>query len=242
MRILKNGASRYVWMNIQLTKSRVLLFLILFLFAFILSVMKFPYAIFGFIMIPVAYLLLIYSYRKLIEWSSGIKGEEIIMKELKKLDDSYYLISGVVIAPNRGDTDHIVIGRNGIFVIETKNYGGEIECDGDEWRRYKISRQGRKYKLKIGSPSNQVKRNAKALKDLILRHREKIFRRRMPHIWIDSILIFTNENAKLHLRNPTVNVLDVGELCEFIMNRESEFRLDDEEVENIARLILKYGK
>jgi len=50
---------------------------------------------------------------------------------LSGLPDSFSLISGVVIPPNRGDTDHIVLGPTGIFVIEDKHYGGEIKCDGD---------------------------------------------------------------------------------------------------------------
>ena len=30
-----------------------------------------------------------------------------------------------------GNIDHIILGSNGIFVIESKNYDGKIICNGD---------------------------------------------------------------------------------------------------------------
>jgi len=165
-----------------------------------------------------------------------------VTKELEKLDDSYYLINGVVVPPNRGDTDHIVIGPNGIFVIESKNYGGEIECDGDSWVRYKIGKRGKRYKLWIGSPSNQVKRNAKVLKDFILEHGNEIFDREIPHIWVHGILVFTNENVSVSIKNQTVDILRIEELSDYIENKTPELELREEEVRKIGRVIMKYSK
>ena len=75
---------------------------------------------------------------------AGSQSSHLVTEALRNLPDSYSLISGVVIPPNRGDTDHIVLGPNGIFVIEDKHYAGEIKCKGDEWKRHKIGRKGRK--------------------------------------------------------------------------------------------------
>ncbi|RLI88925.1 MAG: hypothetical protein DRO62_02735 [Candidatus Altiarchaeales archaeon] len=243
MHILKRGVDLYIWRNIQLTKSRLFLFLMLFILSVMLFVMnQFPYATVGVILIPLAYVLGVYTYRKYVLWGSGVLGEDMVTKELEKLDDSYYLINGVVVPPNRGDTDHIVIGPNGIFVIESKNYGGEIECDGDSWVRYKRGRRGRRYELRIGSPSNQVKRNAKVLKDFILKHGNEIFDGEIPHIWVHSILVFTNENVSVSIKNQTVDILRIEELSDYIENKTSELELREEEVRKIGELIMKYSK
>jgi len=56
MHILKRGVDLYVWRNIQLTKSRLFLFLMLFILSVMLFVMnQFPYATVGVILIPWRY-------------------------------------------------------------------------------------------------------------------------------------------------------------------------------------------
>lgn len=243
MHVLKRGVDRYVSSNIQLNASILFLSLMLFVLAAVLFILnEFPYSTVGIIMLPLAYALGIYAYHRHILWGSGIAGEGIVTKELEKLGDSYYLINGVVIPPNRGDTDHIVIGSNGMFVIESKNYGGEIECDGDTWVRYKTSRKGKRYNISVGSPSRQVKRNSKVLKDFILKHDKEIFRRRTPHIWIQSILVFTNKNVRLSLKNPTVDILGIENLSGYIQNKPSELQLTEEEARKIGEVVLKYSK
>lgn len=243
MHVLKRGVDLYIWRNIHLIKGRLFLFLMLFILSVMLFVMnQFPYATVGIILIPLAYILGIYTYRKYLLWGSGVLGEDMVTKELEKLDDSYYLINGVVVPPNRGDTDHIVIGPNGIFVIESKNYGGDIECDGDSWVRYKIGKRGGRYELWIGSPSNQVKRNAKVLKDFILEHGNEIFDREIPHIWVHGILVFTNENVSVSIKNQTVDILRIEELSDYIENKTPELELREEEVRKIGRVIMKYSK
>ncbi len=234
--------SNYIWRNIHLKKSQILLFLILFILALMLFIMnKFPYASAGLILIPLAYILGIYTYQKYILWDSGTIGESIIEKELRGLDDSYCMISRIVIPPNRGDTDYIILGPNGIFVMESKHYGGEISCNGDLWSRYKIGKGGRRYELKIGSPSNQVKRNAKVLKDFILEHKKEIFKENMHHLWINGIVVFTNKNAGLKIENPTVDIMKVDELYGLIRDKD-DVKFSAEEICNIRDAILRYSR
>ncbi len=239
MQILKKRTDYYLWRNIHLTRSRIIIFITLFILSTLLFIMNyFPYASIGLVLIPIAYLLGIYTHQRYITWKSGISGEDAVIRELKRLNDSYYLINNIVVPPNRGDTDHIVLGPNGIFVIESKNYGGEIKCTGDSWSRYKIGRKGKPYELWIGSPSNQVKRNSKVLKDFILRNKDRIFKED-KHIWVHGIVVFTNKNANLHIEKPTVNILRIEELCDFIKKQNSEFYLSDDEIRNIADVLLE---
>ena len=242
MKVLKKRAA-YVWRNIHLNRSRLLLFFILLLLGFSLFIMNvFPYASIGTILILMSYFFGMYTYQKYLTWKSGEISGDLVIQKLIELPDSYSLISGVVVPPNRGDTDNIVIGPNGIFVIEAKHYGGEIKCDGDVWERYKIGKKGNRYSLWSGSPSNQVKRNAKVLKDFLLEHKKEIFERIAPHIWIESIILFTNERANLYIKNPTVQVLITDEICDFILSLDSKYSLSENEIDNISQIILKYSR
>lgn len=240
MRVLKaKSSSLYVWKFIQLNKSRAVIFLTLFFLAVMLFLINIrPYASFGLVMIPLSYILGFYAYRSYVVWSSGPQGERMVLDELNKLGDDYVLIRNAVVPPSRGDIDYILIGLNGIFVLETKNVGGVVFCDGDRWGRYKVGKHGKIYELEAGNPSKQAKRSAKTLKDFILKHGAEIFNKRVPHIWVYSILVFTNKNIKLSLRNPTIDVLSVEELNDFVLKKK-DITLSKNVVNNIANAISK---
>ena len=252
MRVLKEKKlSRYLWRNIHLRISWIAIFIMLLILGFVVYILglklhatfgfRSPYTIIALIIIPLSYVLGVFTYRQYSTWVSGGEGEDMVADALKKMSDDYYLVNGAVVPPNRGDTDHIVLGKNGIFVIETKNVSGEVICDGDEWSRRKIGRGGTPYDIKIGSPSTQVKRNAKVLKDLILKHKNEIFNRRSPHIWITGLIVFTRPDVKLDINNPTVTVLRVDELCDFIENYAPRAGFNEDELKRILDVILSYS-
>lgn len=93
-------------------------------------------------------------------WSIGAEGEEIVAKHLSLLGDPYRVIHGVVLHNMRGNIDHIVLGPNVIFVIETKNNNGLISCNGDLWMQRKVGQLDTPYLGKTGCPSKQAKRYA----------------------------------------------------------------------------------
>jgi len=72
-------------------------------------------------------------FQKYKTWRSGAKGEEKVAKYLKHLGGRYHVFHDVMLSGKRGDIDHVVIGSNRVFVIETKNNNGLISCSGDSW-------------------------------------------------------------------------------------------------------------
>ena len=177
VKLLKTGSqSMYVWRNIQLVRGRVILFALLFTSAVVLFALnEYLYASIGLITIPIAYVLGAYSYRSYLIWKSGMDGERVVNDALGELPDTYVSLNGLVIPGNRGDTDHIIFGPNGIFIVESKNYGGNISCKKDEWKKTRRLTSTKSVDTIIGSPSNQAKRNAKVLKDFILDHQVEAF-------------------------------------------------------------------
>lgn len=64
-------------------------------------------------------------------YGKGRRGEEFVTGVLAALDDDYFLMNDIKFSDGYGNIDHVVLGPNGVFVIETKNYSGEIarvEC------------------------------------------------------------------------------------------------------------------
>lgn len=184
----------------------------------------------------IAVLLLIvsfYFFENYQTWSIGAEGEEKVAEYLYLLNDSYYVIHDVVLPGMIGNIDHIVLGPNGVFVIETKNHRGLITCNGDHWTQRKIGRRGTPYLGNIGSPSKQVKKKAVLLNRFIQSHFN-------VNLYVNGIVVFTNEEADLVLNNPTVIILRPDEICDSIRNYRSKL-LKDINLKELKALIEPYS-
>lgn len=91
---------------------------------------------------------LVYGYFK------GARGEEMVAGELAHLPASWTILNGVLL-PDGRDVDHVAIGPQGIFVIETKHWSGEVSVAGAQ-----ILANGRPLER---SPVEQVRRAVNAV-------------------------------------------------------------------------------
>ena len=187
-----------------------------------------------------------FFFKFYLNYSGGLQGEQITIEALQNLPDSYYLINDVNLPNGYGNIDHVVLGSNGIFIIETKNFEGEIICSGDRWIRHyegslKISMKGRSYyqedrDYEIKSPSKQVKGNALRLKQYIAS--KNIFSKSL-RLWVEGMVVFSHDNVILHCDNPTVPVFKVNQLCNYILNKESRIKFSSQELERVAKILLR---
>ena len=162
-------------------------------------------------------------------FSGGWEGEKQVVKLLtNKLNDDYYILNDLYLHDGGGDIDHIILGPNGVFVLETKNWSGIIICHGDEWQR-----TGKRNFS--GSPSRQVKRNAGKIKQIIDNNQNL----RPLGIWVESIVVLTNNHATLHVNNPTVSILKLPQLPNHIAAFRSSRSLSREQLETIGKEIIK---
>src|SRR3990172_5081014 len=64
----------------------------------------------------------LHYFKRRSNWHKGILGEKMVVEALTPLDNSYVLINDVLLPERRGNIDHILVGSNGVFSIETKSY------------------------------------------------------------------------------------------------------------------------
>jgi len=180
------------------------------------------------IVLGLVYLGLSWNYfERSSNYSAGIEGEKAVVETLQALDDNYYLINDVMRSGRGGNIDHVLFGPYAIFAIETKNYSGDIRCDGDQWRK-----KGRRRLYPIDSVSKQAQGNARYLSELI-RRKTKL------RIYITPICVFTNPYVGLKIRKPTVNVLRLDELVAFIRETKSATCFSESEIQVVAKCILE---
>ena len=167
------------------------------------------------------------TYDEWEHWYLGMRGELAVTKALQFLPDEYVLLNDLMLPTAHGNIDHFLIGPNGLFVIETKNYSGNVKCNGDQWF---FNGQGTK------SLSLQAKGNAvavrKSLETVFSEHRTKL-----P--FIEPVLAFVKHKAGLDLHEPTIHVLKAEDLVDFVLNYPSTNNGHDHPSRSRPRLSLR---
>jgi hypothetical protein len=162
-------------------------------------------------------------------YRGGWEGEKRVVQLLNsKLSDDYILLNDLCLRNGGGDIDHIVLGPNGIFVLETKNWSGDITCNGDEWLR-----KG-KHSFR-GSPSRQARQNASKIKRII----DSSQALRALGIRVERAVVFANDYARLHLNSPTVSIVKLSQLPTHIVTNVGSDNYSVQQLEAIGKEILK---
>ncbi|HXG53137.1 MAG TPA: nuclease-related domain-containing protein [candidate division Zixibacteria bacterium] len=144
------------------------------------------------------------SFRRWSRWSAGQRGELAVVVALKTLPQGYVLLNDLVLPDGRGNIDHVVVGPNGVFAVETKNYSKHIRCEKDFWF---LAHKP------IRSLSRQAKRAAIAVRSSIA----GLFPGQTSLIpYVTPVLVFVDPHAALTLIQPTVPVVRLAELPDFI--------------------------
>lgn len=167
----------------------------------------------------------------------GIIGENMVFDCLKKnLSDNYVILNDVTIPTKSGKTtqiDHIVIGKENIYVLETKNIKGRFYPNGYHWTWFPWETQ---YKVKpttIDSPQKQNLYHYKKLKDIL--DMQNI------DISLKPIVILTNKESewKGDAYNDDCPVLFIDKLISFIQNNENKQYIKESTQEDLGNALIK---
>ncbi len=112
----------------------------------------------------------------------GQQGEHRAEQVLRALPDSYTVFRDVILGPF-GNIDYVVVGPNGVFVVEVKNHVGRIAFNGTE-----LTRNGRPIREK--DLLKQATRQSFQI-------REYLEQQAGIRTYVTAILLFTNKHAIL---------------------------------------------
>ena len=167
--------------------------------------------------------------RKYRIYRAGWDGEKQVANLLSsKLSDDFFLLNSLYLRGGGGDIDHVVLSPGGIFVLETKNWSGNITCNGDNWQRTGKESFN-------ASPSMQVKRNVATIQNII----DSDPTLRNLGIWVQGIVVFTNIHVNLRINNPTALIVKLPQLPDQILANSGSKTFSRDQLEEIAKEILK---
>lgn len=169
---------------------------------------------------------------------AGLEGEKKSSKLLKKLPNPYYVIPGprIQVDGQESEMDHIIIGPNGIFVMETKNYNGRIvgsEKDNN-LTQYKVGRGGGRYTKTFYNPIKQVNTHVYRL--------SKLLKKYGYGQWVQGMVLFTNLKAEVNIKSNSIPVFNVKEngtkkVLNYITKYKSKANLDSKRCNEIVEFI-----
>lgn len=169
----------------------------------------------------------------------GEIGEARVKEILQNLPEGYHVLNDVVLKTEKGTTqiDHIVISKHAVFVIETKNYRGDIYGDDNrkEWTQlivtdvnYENSWKTYTYvtKNRFYNPVKQSLGHTIRVKNLLTDY---------PHLPVLSIVVFSNEANLLNVKTNNY-VISEKQLLSTISNHQTIY-LTDSQLEEIIELL-----
>ncbi len=176
-----------------------------------------------------------YFWNKYSALRSGIKGEEQTENILMDLPSDYDVFTSKRIntAEGNAEYDHIIVGENGIFVVEVKNHNGTIVGDENEhqWTQHKVGRKGGQYTSRMRNPVKQVKRQVFILSTYLKQHE-------VP-VWIEGIVFFSNPRARIRVQSSTTPVFhNASELSAYLKTYTPKKKLNQNDIEKAKKVLM----
>ena len=107
------------------------------------------------------------------------------------LNDEDRLFTNVKVSYDGKDAelDEVIVSPRGVFVIEVKNYKGELRGDTAdyEWTKYKTSDSGEVYEKTVRNPIKQVRRQEYILSNYL--------RENGINVWVEGYVFFVQQNS-----------------------------------------------
>lgn len=197
---------------------------------------------FPIILLVIAFALLIcfFIFRKRYNiLLSGVRGESDTLEILKKLPKNFTIITNPVIL-NRGVTlelDFIVVGKNGVFIVESKNYRGIIsgKTSSAKWKQIKHGKNDRVYEKEVRNPVKQAHRQGRRMLEM--------FRDFDITADIFPIVYFVDSRSELKIQDDAETGVAVlnneKQLLDYIVNSTGKQTVNSTEHTKIIRFFKK---
>ncbi len=158
--------------------------------------------------------------------AAGIEGEWIAEHRIGSIlreDDHYYLNLKIIFDNHRAELDNLIVNRNGVFIIEVKNYSGILFGTEDDecWKRVK-NVYGEDIEELIDNPIKQVERQAGILGNLL--------RSIGIQVWVEGYVYFVNENSKCQ----SSRILDDVQEIDYLIHNSSGRNYDSRTIDLIS--------
>lgn len=160
----------------------------------------------------------------------GQRGEEVALNLFNRHFDGHWALFRNIEFPGQDwDIDYVLVGPDGMWIIEVKNFSGTYRNVGDRWE-YRL----KSYWLPMRkNPSRQARRNAARLSEFL--------KTRNVTQWANPVIFWVNPTNVPSLDTPSVPVWTPATLREEIKRLPSK-PIPDEKREQIINILKEVCK
>lgn len=170
----------------------------------------------------------------------GIEGEHAVAELVRHLPDSYVVYRNVPVAREgkKSEIDLLVVGPNGVFVIEAKHWNGTLvgNYTGEDWVQHKVGRGGTPYSSSHRNPVKQVGRQVDYLAYTL--------RNSGVRTWVSGVVYLSNPEAQVQMygtpdKAPVFAAAHGGarELWNYILSYTPRFPVSQQELQRIHQAL-----
>ncbi|WP_281891153.1 nuclease-related domain-containing protein [Paenibacillus sp. YYML68] len=149
--------------------------------------------------------------------------------QLKYIGGEYRVLHGKRLGGGKLDIDHLVIGPNGLFHIDTKHWDGEIQLGAGGEGQLQTAETAAGL-----DPTAQLYRQEHALKELLRQHKLRAD--------VVGIVCFTHPDATLIGTSAAFNAVKVERLVQQIKSHRPSRTLSASEVAEMERILVHSSK
>ena len=160
------------------------------------------------------------------KWLGDLRGDRVLAKVLKGLDNSYRLYNNVLPA------EHVLLSPDGLFVLRLQRQDGKISCHGQKWHRPFTIRRVFSFLSEegLGNPTKQVQREAAGLFGLVADHLPDADAPMYP------VIVFVNPKVELDVTAPVVPAVQIRALKRHLRHRAGDTRMPKETYKALTEL------
>lgn len=173
----------------------------------------------------------------------GSKGEEMLVDMLANIVPSNYICLIGALVDKSLDADVILIGNNGIWILESKYYSGKIILKNDEWYRHKTFFEPGGYQNSKSEYLDDFNKQWQREKRAVVKTLENSGFSNDICKMVTGGIVFTHPDAILSINeSPKINVGDMSswahKISESIFEKNNKIVLNDDEIMRIADALL----
>lgn len=191
--------------------------------------------------LPIMIFMVLASYfvKRGVIFRFGAKGENLGLKQALNLPEGYHVFTNVTISYQNysQETDLIIVGMKGVYIVEVKNHNGRIigDAEASEWVQHKVGRGGGRYSKKMNNPVKQVKGQVYKL--------SKFLKEQGINVWVEGIILFTNSDVIVEVQNSSIPILfPAKRLSNYILTCKNRQYLNKALITKVAGMISSVQK
>lgn len=171
---------------------------------------------------------------------AGLSGEKSASELKGYLPKDWVVITNAKIKYDgrESETDMIVVGQNGVFIVEVKNHNQTIvgNAEAQNWTQQKIGRGNGRYSQQFYNPIKQVTTHVYRLANML--------RQNMVNVWVQGIVYFSNPTANVMIEDVSDKVPvfssrhgGLTALAQYMRTYPAEKMLSESQIKHIKNLI-----